>query len=80
MKPPSPFPDPISQEAEQLAKRLRVPRSRLYATAIASFVKHHRRKGITEALNEVYAADAEQSKLDPVLQKLQARSLNREDW
>jgi len=48
--------------------------------SIASFVKQHRRKGITEALNEVYAADAEQSKLDPVLQKLQARSLNREDW
>ena len=62
------LPDPIFQEAEQLAKRLRVPRSRLYATAIASFVKQHRRKGITEALNEVYAADAEQSKLDPVLQ------------
>ena len=48
------LPDPIFQEAEQLAKRLRVPRSRLYATAIASFVKHHCRKGITEALNEVY--------------------------
>ena len=72
------LPDPVFHEAEQLARRLRVPRSRLYATAIASFVKQHRRKGVTETLNEVYGDEGEESKLDPVLQKLQERSLHRE--
>ena len=74
------LPDPVFHEAEQLAKRLRVPRSRLYATAIASFVKQHRRRGVTEALNAVYGDDAEQSKLDPILRKLQERSVSRGDW
>jgi predicted transcriptional regulator len=74
------LPDPVFDEAEQLAKRLRIPRSRLYATAIASFVKQHRRKGITEALNAVYGAEGEGSEVDPVLQELQDRSLNREKW
>ena len=74
------LPDPVFHEAEQLARRLRVPRSRLYATAIASFVKRHRSKGVTEALNEVYGDAKEDSNLDPVLQKLQERSLRREKW
>ena len=74
------LPDPVFHEAERLAKRLRVPRSRLYATAIASFVEQHRRKGITEALNEVYGDEGEESKLDPVLHRLQERSLRREKW
>jgi metal-responsive CopG/Arc/MetJ family transcriptional regulator len=74
------LPDPVFHEAEQLARRLRVPRSRLYATAIASYVKQHRRKSITEALNEVYGDKKENSEVDPVLQKLQERSLHREKW
>jgi antitoxin MazE6 len=74
------LPDPVFHEAEQLARRLRVPRSRLYATAIASYVKRHRRKNTTEALNEVYGDKKENSEVDPVLQKLQERSLHREKW
>ncbi len=72
------IPDPIFDEAERLAKRLRVPRSHLYATALASFVKAHRGKGITETLNDVYG-DRE-SELDPGLQELQRRSLPDEKW
>ena len=74
------LPDTVFQEAEHLAKRLRVPRSRLYAAAIESYVNQHRRKGVTEALNEVYGDEPEQSKLDPVIEKLQKRSLSRERW
>ena len=72
------LPDPIFKEAERLARRLGVPRSRLYAAAIASFVQAHRRKGITEALNEVYSG--QESELGPVLQELQRRSLPHEKW
>ena len=72
------LPDPLFAEAEQVAKRLRISRSKLYATAIAQFLKQHGSRGVTERLNEVYAK--EESKLDPVLHGLQLRSLPREDW
>ena len=72
------LPDPLFAQAEETAKRLRMSRSKLYATAIAQFVKEHRSRSVTERLNEVYAK--EDSKLDPVLNELQLRSLPREKW
>jgi metal-responsive CopG/Arc/MetJ family transcriptional regulator len=72
------LPDPLFAEAEQVAKRLRMSRSKLYATAIAQFLKQHGSREVTERLNEVYTQ--EKSQLDPVLHVLQLQSLPREDW
>lgn len=72
------LPDPLFAEAEQAAKRLRMSRSKLYATAIARFLRDNRSRGVTERLNAVYAK--EKSTLDPVLHELQVRSLPREKW
>jgi len=74
------LPDALFHEADRLAKRLRVPRSRLYATAIATYIEFHRNAAVTEALNEVYGNDPEQSRLDPVLHTLQEHALGREEW
>lgn len=65
------IPDPLFARAEQVAKRLRISRSKFYATAIAEFVNAHSSRGISEYLNEVCAN--EKSKLDPVLHALQLR-------
>jgi metal-responsive CopG/Arc/MetJ family transcriptional regulator len=72
------LPDPLFAEAEQVAKRLRISRSKLYATAITQFLNEHRSRDVTERLNEVY--EKEKSQLDPVLLALQLGSLPREDW
>ena len=72
------LPDPLFAEAEQVAKRLRMSRSKLYATAIARFLEKERSRGVTERLNEVYGK--QKSTLDPVLHEIQLRSLPREDW
>lgn len=71
------IPDDLFQEAEKLARRLGVGRSALYAQALSQLVASERRSWVTEALNEVYAN--EDSRLDPVLAEMQARSLPR-DW
>lgn len=39
--------DPVFQNAEQLAKRLKMSRSRLYAAAVAEYVNRHRAADIT---------------------------------
>jgi metal-responsive CopG/Arc/MetJ family transcriptional regulator len=72
------IPDPIFDAAEQVAGRLGLSRSELYARALADFVRKHRNDKVTQALNEVYAHHS--SKLDPVLEKIQYASLPREEW
>jgi len=70
-------PDHVFEEAELVAKRLRVSRSRVYAQALDEFVKKHGGSGVREALDAVYGR--KRSGLDPVLTDLQAEAL-REDW
>ncbi|MBM3131672.1 MAG: ChpI protein [Chloroflexi bacterium] len=74
------IPDPIFQEAEQLSKRLGISRSQLYASAVSSYISELQKKGITEALDQVYGAEQEGSKLDPELLRLQLNSLPDEKW
>jgi metal-responsive CopG/Arc/MetJ family transcriptional regulator len=72
------LPDALFAEAEAAAKRLRMSRSKLYATAIARFLRENRSRGVTERLDEIYSK--EESTLDPILHELQLRSLPREEW
>jgi hypothetical protein len=48
-------PDPLFREAEAVSRRLRVPRSRLYAKALAAFVRQHSEPEITAQLDAVVA-------------------------
>lgn len=72
------IPDPLYKEAERLTKRLRIPRSQLYAKALEEYLQRLRSKGIKEALDEVYKTES--SELDPVLAHLQSEALGREEW
>ena len=70
-------PDHLFEEAEAVAKRLRVSRSRVYSQALEEFVKHHRAASVREVLDTLYSRES--SDADPVLTDLQARAL-REKW
>jgi metal-responsive CopG/Arc/MetJ family transcriptional regulator len=72
------IPDPLFQSAERLAKRLKVPRSRLYAEALERYVAEIDDHEITAKLNEIYSK--EPSELDPVVAALQWASLKPEKW
>lgn len=72
------IPDQIFEKADQLANKLGLSRSELYASAIQAYVESYQARGVTEALNRVYRE--EDSSLDPVLSALQASVLPREDW
>ena len=71
-------PDTVFQAAERVSRRLRMSRSRLYATAVEAYVKQHGDEDITERLNKVYARNA--SKLDPALEAASIAVLRRERW
>ncbi len=72
------IPDPIFISAENLAERLGMSRSELYANAVNEFIHEHKRDKIVSALNKVYSKEA--SLLDPKLGEMQFASLEDEQW
>ncbi|MEM7111612.1 MAG: hypothetical protein AAF614_04220 [Chloroflexota bacterium] len=72
------IPDTIFEAAEQLATRLGVSRSELYATAVSEYLASFDQQAITDALNDVYAV--EESHVDPVLYEMTFHTLEAEDW
>ncbi len=49
-------PDPVFRQAESVARRLRIPRSQLYARALELFLRQQRRPDVTQRLDAVYGA------------------------
>ncbi len=47
--------EPLLQEADALARRLNIPRSRLFALAVEDFINQHQNRQLFDKLNEVYA-------------------------
>lgn len=72
------LPDTVFEAAEQIARRLGISRSELYARAVAAFVAEHNDEDITAQLNQVYVA--EDSTVDGVVMQLQVLSLPQEEW
>ena len=72
------IPDQFYEAAEQLAQRLGLSRSGLYAAAVRRFVAEHRRLEVTERLDQIYSDEA--ARVDPILDTLQFAALEPEDW
>ena len=65
------IPDPLFEQAEELAERLHVSRSELYAAALRALVAEHDENAKRRALDEVYAT--EPSELPKGARRAQAR-------
>ncbi|MBI4218631.1 MAG: hypothetical protein HY682_00710 [Chloroflexi bacterium] len=72
------IPDPVFEEAENLARRLRMSRSELYTRAVSTYLEAHRATRIREVLDRVYSAEA--SNIDPALFRAQLEVLPDEEW
>jgi len=72
------IPDDVFEDAEQLARRLKTSRSRLYAQAVAEFVARHDEDRVTSAMNQA-VGDVGES-VDPFVSETARRSLQRVEW
>ena len=72
------LPDELFRTAELAARRLKISRSQLYATAISEFLEDRDSRIITERLNKVYSMQL--ARLDPALQASQLSLLRKEEW
>jgi metal-responsive CopG/Arc/MetJ family transcriptional regulator len=71
------IPDRLFRDADKLARKLRVPRSVLYARALAAYVQSHEPRDVTERLDAAYRR--EDSRLPEDVADLQRASLVREE-
>ncbi len=53
------IPDDLFNLAETTAKKLGIPRSRLFARALEEFIQNHSDQSITETLNKIYPKTSE---------------------
>ncbi len=72
------LPDQIFHQAEATAKKLRISRSKLYATALSEYLERHRAESVTARLNQVYSKH--ESKLDPAFENAMLETLAKERW
>ena len=72
------IPNPVFEQAEGLARRLRKSRSQLYAEALSEYLLRHDEDAITAAMNAV--CDALGSSQDPAFAAAAARILERTEW
>ena len=72
------IPDELFESADALAEQMGVPRSRLYATAVAEYLAKHRDRDVTSRLNQVYAD--EPSGMVEAMRSAQVRSVSSTEW
>jgi metal-responsive CopG/Arc/MetJ family transcriptional regulator len=72
------LPEDLFRLAEAAARKLKMSRSQLYATAIAEFLERRQTSKVTERLNEIYSEQP--ARLDSALHSAQLKSLERDSW
>lgn len=72
------LPDPIFSAAEELAQKLRVSRSQLYAQAIEEYLDKRHDSAVRERLDAVYSVVP--STIDPDLVTAQQGAIGHEAW
>ena len=72
------IPDPVFEEAERLARRLKASRSEIYARALAAFVGTHAPDRVTQAMNEV--VDAVDPAPNGFVKEAARRTLDGVEW
>jgi metal-responsive CopG/Arc/MetJ family transcriptional regulator len=71
-------PDQIFEAAERLAKQRSVPRSQIFAEALAAYVESRSSETITSELNEIYCR--EESAVEDGFVQAQLESISHETW
>lgn len=74
------IPNPVFEAAEQLASRIGMSRSELYATAVAEYMARHRAAGVRERLDAAYDIEDEAARLETVMAIVQSESVPQEEW
>lgn len=70
--------DDVFELSKKLAKKLKVSRSRVFAMGVKKLAEDYEDSEITAKLNEFYGK--EKAEIDPVIMKMAALSLPKDEW
>jgi hypothetical protein len=68
----------IFELSERLAKKLKVSRSKIFAMGVKKLGEEYEEDEVTANLNKYY--ENERAEIDPVIMKMAALSLPKEEW
>jgi metal-responsive CopG/Arc/MetJ family transcriptional regulator len=71
-------PDEVFELSEKLAKKLKVSRSKIFAMGVKKLAEEYDEDEVTARLDEFYSK--EKAEIDPVIMKMAALSLPKEEW
>lgn len=71
-------PNDVFELSEKLAKKLKVSRSKIFAMGVKKLGEELEKDEVTARLNEFYGK--EKAEIDPVIMKMAALSLPKEEW
>lgn len=71
-------PNPIFDEAERMARRMKRSRSELYSAALADYLARHTPDQVTEAMNRTLSALG--NDVDQFIANTSRRTLERGEW
>lgn len=72
------IPDDVLELSERLAKKLKVSRSKIFAMGVKKLAEEHDEDAVTARLDEFY--NQEKAEIDPVIMKMAALSLPKDEW
>ncbi len=72
------IPNNVFEQAESLARKLKISRSELFTEAVKVYLKENHTEDVTAKLDEVY--ENVNSNLDKTLLNAQTASLPKEEW
>lgn len=70
--------DDVFQLSENLARKLKVSRSKIFAMGVKKLAEEYDEDEVTEKLNRFY--EKEKAEIDPVILKMAALSLPNDEW
>ena len=70
--------DDVFQLSENLARKLKVSRSKIFAMGVKKLAEEYDEDEVTEKLNRFY--EKEKAEIDPVILKMAALSLPNDKW
>ncbi len=70
--------DDVFQLSEKLSKKLKVSRSKIFAMGVKKLAEEYNDDEVTEKLNRFY--EKERAEIDPLIMKMAALSLPKDEW
>jgi metal-responsive CopG/Arc/MetJ family transcriptional regulator len=72
----------LFQKAEEIAKEMKISRSRLFVLAVEDFIRRYQNKLLLEEINQIYSEEPDEREQDDMrrMQRKSIKSMKDHEW